>query len=222
MRLLSVGAVLSGMLAIPARAWPQASISGTVRDSVTHSPVEGITVLLDGRPMSLTNSRGVYRVLVEGAGPHVLAFSQPRYLALIKAIEFALEVSADPLSVEHDVAWPNMKALARQLCPGSPGNRGVIAGNVEHGANGRAAEIQVTARWRSNAPGAAGANRAGGPVSTFGGVTVTASADGSFLACNLPSEGEIELFASLGLARGPVQSLRMHAGMITALTLRRP
>lgn len=219
-RWLGVLAVLLGASVPWAPGLGQATIQGTIRDSVTLRPVPGITVALDGRLVATTDAEGGYRLQIAGPGGHVIAFSHPRYSALFKSIDYTIEAGDDTLPTDHSFLWPNLPVVARRLCPRHAVNSGVIVGNVEPMLKDRRDEIRVTVKWGSRDPERG--HNADGRQAAFGSITVRVSEEGGFLICNAPDVGEVRLFASIGLAEGPIHTVSMYPRVVAELALRRP
>ena len=172
---------------IPGSTTPSATVSGTVYDSVRHAPLENALVYLSGTAHSTrTNSAGRFTIPNVAAGDYRIALSHASFDSLPafpQPVHIRIDAAGD---AEVQIAVPSMATLIARLCPGEPG-RAAIAGQVTQGGLAMA-NVAVSARYRQD-----------GRVEN---ATATSDALGSYVLCDLPTQGSIAVQAD---SQPPVQ-----------------
>ena len=211
------GAALLALLAFtPCSA--QVVVTGTVRDSLTGKPFAGAQVELV--PVTSpwlagfsarSDSSGRYTISDVVPGTYHFGFQHPRLDSLgMDPVVRTLEVRASRARITADLALPTARTFARTLCRARSDNSGVLIGRVIDARDGQPiARGTVHVRW--------GTVRVADDGVRNEVVQRTAQVrdDGRFIACNVPTDGPIEVQAVADSpTHGQIAPLRITSGNV--------
>ena len=203
MRLRSVLVLSAALLARPALGQAPAgtTVSGVVRDGLSHAPLPGATVqlvsatdALGGTRSAVSDSLGGFTFTGIADGRYTLGFLHPMLDSLgIEPPQRAVQVERGR-PVRLDVASPSAAQIRAELCgPASADSGAVVMGVVRGAADGApVAGASVAGVWSELTLGR------GGMVPTTRRIVATTAADGLFALCNVPRGGLMAVGASRG------------------------
>ena len=192
-----VALALAGAPAAAAAA--QATVHGTVYDSLAHAPLAGATVQLVSSSdehvaaqSTTSDSLGRFAFRDVSAGRYLVGFLHPLLDSLgIDAPVRGFEV-VDARDVRIDLAIPSTTQVRRAVCgPSADSSDGLLIGSVRGARDDRAvAHAAVVARWREYSITTHGIT---GRSDTLAAST---TANGWFALCGVPAGGSMVVLAS--------------------------
>lgn len=188
-------------LPLPARAQ---RVTGTLRDSlVSGGPLAGATVWIPGTMRTAkTDGRGHFQLDSVSPGSHSLTFSHPVFDSLgLAAPAWTIDVGQRGLS-GLNLSVPPIAVAFPGACPRLTTDAGAFVGVVRNATTDLPlASVSVLARWYVLA--VTPDHLLAWALQTAGAVT---DAEGRFVVCGVPRDGEFSLVATLGTARTGVIS----------------
>ena len=221
--------VAGGRLALARRgsdtlwAQPALALSGTIRDSVTGTPIDGARISIIGTELSAqTDARGRFTLSGILPGLYDAEIRTPSLDSLAATHRAAFEF-VDP-NVHPDWRVPNAQRLLATVCSGGAArdaSRGIIVGRARvRGDTTPMRNLSIVAEWQpAAAPGTPDS------VAVVRQARVSGSADGLFRLCGVPANTPVKLRAvadGVETAADTTITLQKGARLVrTELTLER-
>jgi hypothetical protein len=187
-------------LLVAGTAGAQASVSGTVFDSLARQMLRGAAVQLvrmgvPGEPGYSTTSDSIGRFYLTGVRPgdYVLGFTHPRLDTLgFDPISRAVRVSPTSTALRIGLAIPSGATLALSICSEGGDSSGVVIGRVvdaerDMGIPGATVKLE----WSETRISLTGASRAGRSA------RAVTDAEGKYVLCDLPLNTTFAIQATL-------------------------
>src|SRR5262245_12912485 len=194
---------------------PGATVSGVVRDSITHKPLAGAVVQLVAARAEVPNtlsavsdSLGNFSIRGVPPGRHTIGFFHPMLDSLgLDAPQHEVEVRASE-TVHVDLGIPSANRLWSAICSKAAAtSHTLIVGFVRQASGGAQVEgANVTARWTELTFGG------GKPVLRSQQLGATSWRNGWFALCDVPSSGTFFLTAGHGGDTTDLLELEMPPG----------
>lgn len=187
-------------------AHAQATVAGVIRDSVSGRPFANATVELVpalspwmAGYTTRSDSSGRFSIAEVPPGKYLFGFLHPRLDSLgMDQVTRTIDVKPAQHRVSADLALPSARTLAAMLCNTRRDNAGVLLGRVYDARDGEAVRRgTVLVRWGELSV------RDSGVRNDAAQRTATVHDDGRFIACDVPSDGPIEVQAVAGTISDP-------------------
>ena len=215
MSLRSLRLVVFASLLASSVARAQATVTGTVMDSVSHRPLAGAMIQMaadssQNVKMATTDSLGVYRIDSVAPGTYIIGFFHPALDSL--GIDLAPKRFTVVGSGEQrvDLAVPPATRLEAQLCRTSTAkdSTGLLLGHLRDAETGMPRQGTVTVMWMELTIGQGGIRRNRQQI------PIKSNELGWFALCGLPSDIDLQASAEAGDQESGVVELRVPAASL--------
>jgi hypothetical protein len=204
---------LSASLAVGAPLGAQATVIGTVTDSVAHRPLAGALVQLVADSGSVarnatSDSLGAFRFDGVRPGSYIIGFFHPAVDSLgIELVPRRVSVPATGIQ-RVDLAIPPARSLVAQLCQTSAArdSNGLLLGHIRDAETRQPRSGTVTVLWMELVIGQGGIHRNRQQI------PVKSDDLGWFALCGLPSDADLQASAVAGDEESGVVEVRVPAG----------
>lgn len=190
---------VASLLFLPALSLgAQASVAGTVTDSLTKRPLAGALVQIAADSGSFVrtataDSIGAFRIDSVRPGRYIIGFFDPA-LDSIGIDLLPRRIAVRPGETEHvDLAIPAAPTLVSHLCHPAPNDStGLLVGHIRDADSHMPRTGSVTVQWWEIIIGQGGVHRSRQQI------PVKSDALGWYALCGLPSDGELTTSATAG------------------------
>ena len=207
--------VLIAALCASSVARGQATVTGTVFDSVTHRPLVGAMIQMAADSsrhveMATTDSLGVYHIDSVAPGTYIIGFFHPALDSLgIDLTPRRFTVSGN--GEKHvDLAIPPAEKLEAQLCraSGAKDSTGLLLGHLRDAETGMPRQGTVTVTWMELLVGQGGIKRNRQQI------PIKSNELGWFALCGLPTDIDVQASAQAGDEESGIVELHVPAGSL--------
>ena len=191
----------------------QATVTGTVMDSVRHRPLAGamIQMAIDGSQhvrMATSDSLGVYHIDSVVPGNYMIGFFHPALDSLgfeLTPKRFTVTGTGE---LHVDLAIPRAERVEAQLCRTSTAkdSSGLLLGHLRDAETGMPRQGTVTVMWMELTIGQGGIRRNRQQI------PIKSNDVGWFALCGLPSDVDLQASAQAGDQESGVVELHVPAG----------